>query len=328
MKLFLGIDGGQTAIKSILADEDGHILGTGSGGPAIHFKDDEARAEVSKSLHQSLQAAFRCAGLSPETRVESVFLGISGVNGPDTEAALVYRDLAAAQLNASLIRVDIDARIALAGAIPSMVGVVAIAGTGSIAFGMNDKGESARAGGWGYLLGDEGGAYEIGRQALVAVGRHHDGLGPETALTALILEAIKAREVSEIPLLIYRDPHPKLRIAEISALAAQAALRGDLVARDLFLRGGRGLGALVCAAGRKLNFRPPSLIASGVGGVFQSAELIWKPFREEVLRQHPEATIAPPVFSPLIGALLLAYLNSGLKVSPSLQSQLESSLKL
>src|SRR5262249_39392860 len=141
------------------------------------------------------------------------------------------------------------------------------------------------------------------------------------------LEAIKARAVSEIPLLIYQDPHPKLRIAEISALAAQAALRGDLVARDLFLRGGQGLGALVCAVGRKLNFRPPSLVASGVGGVFQSAELIWKPFCEEVLRQHPEATIARPVFSPLIGALLLAYLNSGLKVSPMLQSQLEASLK-
>jgi N-acetylglucosamine kinase-like BadF-type ATPase len=327
MKLFLGIDGGQTAIKSILADEDGQIIGTGSGGPAIHFKDDEARRQVSRSLHQSVQGAFCHAGLSPKQPVESVFLGISGVNGPDTAAAAIYNELVGAQLNANLIRVDIDARIALAGAIPSMIGVVAIAGTGSIAFGMDDQGESARAGGWGYLVGDEGGAFEIGRQALVAVGRHHDGLGPETALTALILESIKAQDVSEIASLIYQDPHPKLRIAQISALAAQAALEGDSVSRGLFLRGGRGLGELVCAVSRKLDLGAPSLIVSGVGGVFQSADLIWKPFREEVLRQYPEAAIAPPIFSPLVGALLLAYRNGGIEISPSLQSRLEASLK-
>jgi len=326
MKLFLGIDGGQTAIKSILADEDGHIVGAGNGGPAIHFKDDEARRTVSASLHESLQGAFNQAGLSSKPGIESVFLGISGVNGPDTRAAAIYRELTSEQLNAKLIRVDIDARIALAGAIPSMVGVVVIAGTGSIAFGMNEQGESARAGGWGYLLGDVGGAYEIGRQALVAVGRYHDGLGPETALTALTLEFMKVQEISEITS-IYQDPHPKLRIAGMCALAAQAALEGDSVARDLFLRGGRGLGELACVVSRKLRLGAHSLVVSGVGGVFQSVELIWKPFREQVLKQYPGATIARPVFSPLVGALLLAYRNGGIDLSPSLQSQLEASLQ-
>jgi N-acetylglucosamine kinase-like BadF-type ATPase len=327
MKLFLGIDGGQTAIKSILADEDGHIVGTGSGGPAIHAKDDETRRQVSESLQQSVQEAFHQAGLSPKQRIESVFLGISGVNGPDTTAAGIYRELAGEHLEASLIRVDIDARIALAGAIPSMIGVVTIAGTGSIAFGMNRQGESARAGGWGYLLGDEGGAYEIGRQALVAVGRYHDGLGPETALAALILESMNIQDVSQVLPIIYQDPYPKLRIAQICILAAQAAREGDSVAKDLFLRGGRGLGDLACAVSRRLGLGDPSLVVSGVGGVFQSAELIWKPFREEVLKHYPGATIARPLFPPLIGALLLAYRNGGIQISPGLRSQLEVSLK-
>src|SRR5262249_16775930 len=145
MKLFLGIDGGQTAIKSLLADEHGDFLGLGAGGPVVHFEDDEARREVAASLHHSLQEAFQQAGLSSREPIESVFLGISGVNGPDTNAARIYQRLVEELLSAALVRVDIDARIALAGAIPAMIGVVVIAGTGSIAFGMNGKGESARA---------------------------------------------------------------------------------------------------------------------------------------------------------------------------------------
>jgi glucosamine kinase len=327
MKLFVGIDGGQTAIKSILADQHGNVLGTGTAGPALHFKDDETRRQVRESLQQSVLQAFHRAGLSPKQPIESVFLGISGVNGPKTIAAGIYHDLVDEQLNAPLIRVDIDARIALAGAIPSGVGVVVIAGTGSIAFGMNDRGESARAGGWGYLLGDEGGAYEIGRQALVAVAQHYDGLGPETTLTALVLESMKIQEVSGIVQTVYEDLHPKLRIAQVCTLAAQAADEGDPVARDLFARGGRGLGELACAVSRRLGFSDSSFVVSGVGGVFQSAQLIWEPYQEEVLKQCPRAKTVPPLFPSLVGALLLAYRNGGLEISARLLEQIEISLR-
>jgi N-acetylglucosamine kinase-like BadF-type ATPase len=206
-----------------------------------------------------------------------------------------------------------------------MVGVVVIAGTGSIAFGMNDQGESARAGGWGYLLGDEGGAYEIGRQALIAVARHHDGLGPETTLTALVLESMKIQKVAEIAQIVYEDLHPKLRIAQICTLAAQAARDGDPVAKNLFVRGGQGLGELACAVSRRLGFSNSSFVVSGVGGVFQSAELIWEPYQEEVLKHYPRATTVPPLFPSLVGALLLAYRNGGVEISFRLLKQIESS---
>jgi N-acetylglucosamine kinase-like BadF-type ATPase len=243
MKIFLGIDGGQTTTKSILADETGRFLGTGAGGPAIHLKDEETREHARRALYESIHAALREAGLPDLTEIESAFLGFTGVSGSETPPARTYCELTQEQFRIKSVAIDHDARSALAGAIPSMIGVIVIAGTGSIAFGMNASGESARAGGWGYLLGDQGSAYEIGRQALIAVGEAADGIGPKTVLTSLILEALKIPDTAAITQAIYRDRVPKLRMAAMSAVVTQAAEAGDEVARKIFLEGGKRLGA-------------------------------------------------------------------------------------
>jgi N-acetylglucosamine kinase-like BadF-type ATPase len=146
------------------------------------------------------------------------------------------------------IFIDHDARTALAGAIPSMTGVIAISGTGSIAFAMNANGASARAGGWGYLLGDPGSAYEIGRHALAAVALAHDGAGPVTTLSSLLLQALNIQDAAEITQVIYRDASPKLRIAGVCPTVAAAAASGDAVALSIFEEAGRGLGSMACAA--------------------------------------------------------------------------------
>lgn len=324
MKLFLGIDGGQTSIKSVLADERGRILGTGSGGPAVHFRDEAARQQVRESLSRAIQEPIRQAGFSVTQEIESAFLGISGVNGPESPAGKIYRDLIQEQFKARKIGVDLDARIALAGAIPNMVGVVVIAGTGSIAFGMNERGESARVGGWGFLLGDEGSGYDIGRQALIAVGKESDGLGPKTALTPLVLQSLNVEDATLIPQVLYRDPAPKSRIAHLCSIAAQAAQSGDPLARKLFSKGGKGLGEMACSIIRRLHLNGPSVVASGVGGVFHAGDLIWNPYQQEILRQFPEAEVAPPRFPPVVGALLLAYQNGGEPLSPQLLQALSN----
>lgn len=324
MKLFLGIDGGQTSIKSVLANQRGRILGTGSGGPAVHFRDEATRHQVRESLSRAIQEALRQAGLSVTQEIESAFLGVSGVNGPESPAGTIYRDMIQEEFKARKICVDLDARIALAGAIPSRVGVIVIAGTGSIAFGMNERGESARVGGWGYLLGDEGSGYDIGRQALIAVGKESDGLGPTTALTPLILQSLNIKGATLIPQIIYRDPAPKLRIAHLCSIAAQAAQRGDAIARRLFSKGGKSLGGMACSIIRRLHFDGLSVLVSGVGGVFHAGELIWNPYRQEVLRRFPEAEVAPPRFPPVVGALLLAYQNGGEPLSRQLLQALSS----
>lgn len=312
MRLFLGIDGGQTATKSILADSSGRVLGTGRGGPAIHLRDGATREHAHKVLYGAIHQALRQAGLPDATGIACAFLGFSGVSGPDAPAARTYCEVVQEQFAVQSIFIDHDAQTALAGAIPSMKGVVAIAGTGSIAFAMNASGASARAGGWGYLLGDPGSAYEIGRQALSAVALAHDGAGPATVLSSLLLQALNIRDAAEITQVVYRDASPKLRIASVCPTVASAAASGDLVALSIFDDAGRGLGSMACAAVRKLT-PPPSLTFSGVGGVFKAGELLWKPYRRFVLNEYPQAQVVTPAFPPLVGALVLALRKGGIE---------------
>jgi N-acetylglucosamine kinase len=223
------------------------------------------------------------------------------------------------------IFIDHDAQTALAGAIPSMTGVIAIAGTGSIAFAMNASGASARAGGWGYLLGDPGSAYEIGRQALAAVALTHDGAGPPTMLSSLLLQALNIRDAAEITQVVYRDAFPKLRIASVCPTVAVAAASGDGVALSIFEGAGRGLGSMACAAVRKLT-PPPSLTFSGVGGVFEAGELLWKPYRRFVLSEYPQAQVVTPAFSPLVGALMLAFRKGGVESSQECRERIRDTV--
>ena len=314
MNLFLGIDGGQTGTKSILADASGRVLGIGRGGPAIHLKDGATREHAHRVLYEAIHQALRQAGLPDTTEITSAFLGFSGVSGPEAPAAKTYCEVVQEQFVVQSIFIDHDAQTALAGAIPSMTGVIAIAGTGSIAFAMNASGASARAGGWGYLLGDPGSAYEIGRQALAAVALTHDGAGPPTMLSSLLLQALNIRDAAEITQVVYRDAFPKLRIASVCPTVAVAASSGDGVALNIFEGAGRGLGSMACAAVRKLT-PPPSLTFSGVGGVFEAGELLWKPYRRFVLSEYPQAQVVTPAFSPLVGALMLAFRKGGVEPS-------------
>ena len=123
----------------------------------------------------------------------------------------------------------------------------------------------------------------------------NDGAGPRTRLSSLLLEALNIRDAAEITQVVYRDASPKLRIASVCPSVATAADSGDEVALRIFEEAGRGLGAMACAAVRKLT-PPPSLTFSGVGGVFETGELLWKPYRGFVLTEYPHAQVVTPAF--------------------------------
>lgn len=298
----------------------------GRGGPAIHLKDEATRQHARRALFQAVHETLTRAGLSDAVEIDSAFLGFTGISEPGTEAARTYCKVAQEQFSIRQIAIDHDARTALAGAIPTMEGVIAIAGTGSIAFGTNAHGESARAGGWGYLLGDPGSAYEIGRQALAAVGEAHDETGPATALTPLVLQALGIPHAGLITRAVYQDPSPKLRIASLSPVVTQAAGQGDIVARSIFEESGRRLGILAGAVARRLRLPELSCSFSATGGVMQAGELIWRPYRESLHAQFPGAQVVAPEFPPVVGALLLALKQGGVLVSEEVLGQTARSI--
>ena len=186
MRLFLGVDGGQSRTRVLIGDEEGHVLGAGEAGPCNHTAAAEGRRNLEKAVLEGLAAACARAGLdSSRVGFAAACLGMSG--GPDDK-----REILAGILRAECLIVTHDAAIALAGATSAGQGIVVIAGTGSMAFGRNAEGRTARAGGWGHLFGDEGGGFDIARQALRAALRMDEGWGLPTILRQRLLEATGA----------------------------------------------------------------------------------------------------------------------------------------
>lgn len=195
MKLFLGIDGGQSRTTALIGDENGRVLGVGRAGPSNRAGEGEGREKFVQALRacirdacsQATDALAQTTAMLPETtsngiRFESACFGFSG--GPSDKEALA-REI----VDAKQYAFTHDALIALSGATAGGHGVVTIAGTGSIAFGRSCVGRTARAGGWGYTFGDEGGAFDLVRKALRAALRFEEGWGPPTALRDALLEA-------------------------------------------------------------------------------------------------------------------------------------------
>ena len=303
-RYFLGVDGGQSSTTATIGDETGRVLGVGRGGPCNHVGASEARAKFVNAIHASVDAACSEAGLdSAALRFVSTCLGFSG--GPADKQAIVGQILASDH-----ILVTDDATIALSGGLAGAAGIVVIAGTGSIAFGRNGGGRTARAGGWGYLFGDEGGGFWIVREALRAALRWEEGWGPPTALRPMLLDATGARNINDLMHRCYTTEFPRPRTAGLSFLVNAAAENGDPMARKIFSEAARELAVLARAVGGQLF--DPTLVDSGqsvrcayAGGVFHSRILL-NSFRQ-ALGGEPGLVVTPPVYHPAVGALLEAY---------------------
>ena len=164
MAYFLGIDGGGTKTTCAVGDES-RLLAEATAGPSNVVRVGEERAR--ESLHQCVRQACAAAGIVPE-EVSRTCLGGSGAAQPEL-AEIVRRLLA--EILPTPIDVVGDMEIALDAAFDTGPGIVVIAGTGSIAYGRDRQGRTARAGGWGFAIGDEGSAHWIGRAAVSAVLR-------------------------------------------------------------------------------------------------------------------------------------------------------------
>jgi N-acetylglucosamine kinase-like BadF-type ATPase len=279
-------------------------LGGGGGGPCNHVGAAEGRDKLALAVSESLAAACEQAQLNPrEIHFEAACFGMSG--GPDDKEAILFRILPATKLI-----VTTDALIALSGATAGEPGVVTIAGTGSIAFGRNAVGKTARAGGWGFLFGDEGGGFDIVRQAVRAALRFAEGWGPETALHGVLLAATGAPDANEAMHRLYTAEWPRPRVASLSKLVDAAAAEGDAVARDILANAAQQLAMLAITVRQQL-FRPEeAVMICHIGGVFRSRLLMARFIQLVELAEgcRPE----PPRYGPAAGALIEAYRAAGM----------------
>lgn len=314
--LFLGVDGGQSSTTALIGDETGRVLGVGAGGPCNHVGAHEGRGKLARAVTDSVKLAAEQAGLDPlNVQFEAACFGMSG--GPADKESILAEILRARKLI-----VTHDALIALAGATGGEPGIVTIAGTGSIAFGRNAAGRGARAGGWGFLFGDEGGGFDIARQALRAALRFEEGWGPPTALYRALLDSAGAADANEMMHRLYTREWPRPRVAALAKLVDAVALEGDAVARDILGNAAQQLATLAVSVRRRLFEDGEETMVCYIGGAFRSRILLER--YRQLVELEQETRCEPPRYGPAAGALIEAYRAAGLHPPLSQVPELET----
>jgi N-acetylglucosamine kinase-like BadF-type ATPase len=306
-RLYLGIDGGQSSTTALIADTTGRILGTGRGGPCNHVAAPERRAKFVGVITACIAAACAQAELPTNTAFASACFGFSG--GAEDKEALA-REL----VRSVKYKFTHDAEIALTGAHAGNPGIIVIAGTGSMAFGRNAAGITARAGGWGYIFGDEGGAFDFTRRALRAALQQEEGWGPPTKLREMLLDATGAPDANSLMHRFYNE-FSRSSIAALAPLVTSAAERGDRTAAQIIQDACQELVWFVEGVHRQLFHARESVPVGCIGGVFQSM-LIRETFAAE-LQNRIACPAVPPRFPPAAGAIMEALRLDGNASQPS-----------
>jgi glucosamine kinase len=333
MPLFLGIDGGGTRTTAWLANEAGRILARAVTGPSNPLKVgfEAAQRELLRAARTTLRqagvgACFRPpnirdplngkAAVAPlrERRrqpshsdraqrvpaLDAVCVGLAGVDRPQ-----VHRRLCTwlrKSIPARFHLLTTDAAIALRAAIGDSPGVIVVSGTGSIAYGRDDRGRVLRSGGWGVAYDDAGSGYELGHKAIVAALHDYDGRGRYTQLSAKVCQALRIPDITQV---VPKSLTPR-QIAALFPLVLEAARRRDFVARELCEQGGRDLAGLAGALLKRLGWLRRVVPVVCAGGVFRSSPRIRRSFARYLHRAAPQARVLLLRHPPVEGALALA----------------------
>ncbi len=300
----MGIDGGQTSVRCALADLEGAVLGQGIGSGLLHLASPEGAGRFLESIGKAVEAAWEDAGLAPQP-LAALVMGLTGVSSARTpeanQAASLARDLVAVEK----IWIDNDARTALMGAHAGGPGIISIAGTGAITLGQDSHGRLERAGGWGWLLGDEGSAFWIGREALRAALRAQEGLGPSTRLLERFQQHFQIEEMLQVKRVVFSAEFGAQGFAALAPLVQDEAAAGDTVAGAILWQGGEELAAAVYAVAHKLDFGSLPIPVALVGGAFEHFDLLRQAFTNR-LNNFGNFQVVEPRFPPVMGAVFMA----------------------
>jgi N-acetylglucosamine kinase-like BadF-type ATPase len=307
MAYYLGIDGGGTKTRCLLADEASVLANAMTGGcSVIRLGEQPAR----EALHGAIRQVCEAAGISPD-RIAAICIGATGAARPEI-AAKVRSIIAELISDTARTKIEVvgDTVIALEAAFGAGPGVVAIAGTGSIVYGRNAAGKTARAGGWGFAISDEGSGHWIGRRAISAILSAQDQ-GLETTLAALVFQEWKIGTLDELVQRANSTPPPDF--PRLFPLVLRAAVGGDTAARNLLFEAGAKLGELASTVVRRLSTSASASAAleatlpiATTGSVFRQSLDVRKVFYNTLQKSFPGIAVRQDLADPVEGALARA----------------------
>ena len=321
MRYVLGVDGGQSSTIAVVADEDGNLLGVGAGGPANHLNEPGGPDRFRRSMTDAITGAIGGAGLVGQPMAAACF-GLTG-------GAAMVPEVLASIVPVGKLRIESDVVTALAAATICRPGVIIIGGTGANAFGVNERGEQAQAGGWGFMMGDEGSGYDIAIRGLRAAVQASDGRAPATVLQTAIPAHFGVKDLrAELHPLIYSGQLGRPRIASIARVVSAAANAGDGPSLAIMAEAAGELAKDVLAVLSKLGALDSDVPVAPIGGVFKSGAPVLVPFAEAIHRRAPRVRVQVPEFPQIIGAVLLAYQDIGRTLDDALVGRLREGLPL
>lgn len=303
MPYYLGIDGGGTKTTCAVGD-DSKLLATATTGPSNVVRVGESRAR--ESLQECVRQSCAIAGIAVAD-VTLTCVGASGATHP--EVANAVRTFLAEILSTPVAVVG-DMEIALEAAFGTAPGVIVIAGTGSIAYGRDQNGATARAGGWGFAIGDEGSAHWIGRDIVSAVlrtsdansGKADDPIHLHHELVTALFKVWGVTSLLDLARIANSVPPP-----DFSALFPVVAASGDVLAVQVLSNAGLELANTAAVVTHRLFSVGTEIVpVAMIGGVFRHAELTKGEFCRELCRLDPRVQINPNVIEPVEGALWMA----------------------
>jgi glucosamine kinase len=299
VSIFLGIDGGGSKTLCVIGDQNS-VWGTGTSAGSNVVRVGEARAQ--ESLGAAIRQACAAANISP-SRIEKTCVGIAG--GALPEIAGVVRRLVSGFVTGEVAVVG-DMVIAMEAAFGSGPGVIVNAGTGSIAYGRNSAGQTARAGGWGFAISDEGSGHWIGRSAVAASMRAFDEAGAESAGPLLegIMKSwgVNARD----RMVVAANGSPSPNFAALLRTVLSAADSGDAAARAVLTQAGVELATLAKIVIVRLFGDAVPVPVAVLGGVFRNCGLVQQVFYDRLRAVFPQILPKATPVDPVKGALELA----------------------
>ena len=301
--VFLGVDAGGTKTRAVLLDAEGRVLAEAVAGPGNLLAVGAAVAgESLRSVVEELRVkGLRMAG----GELAGAHFGVAGVGRPGDEERV--RRLVEGLGLPCEFGVSDDARVAF-HSVAEPPGVVLICGTGSIAVAYGVDGREVRAGGHGYLLGDEGSGYWIGREALRAALRAEDGRGAATGLVEVVPAVLGYGSLRATVSAVYAGEVGRDRLA---ALARHVLEVEDPVVAGISAEAAAELALAVRAVVARLGADANALTLVLAGGVLRGNESLRRDLEREVSRSLPGMRFCAAEPVPAVGAAWLALRAAG-----------------
>jgi len=312
VKYYLGIDSGGSKAAYALIDQGGETISLHVGAGYARTVDD-----TETTLKQIKAGVEKCLAASPLdlAHVDAVCIGLSyygELSKKDAEIVSALRDF----LTGIDCYLTNDCEVGWAGSLACKPGISIAVGTGSIAYGQNDAGQTARAGGWAHFFSDEGSCYWLGRKTMELFSKEADGRVPKTPLYDIIRGAFSLKDDLEFIELMEQDYIPsRKKIAELQILLEEAATQGDKAAILLYEKSCDELLLCIAALAHRLGFSGSTFPVSYSGGLFRSSsqEALATRTKEKYLvaplRERVEALgghLQEPLLEPYQGAVLCA----------------------